>query len=163
LQQIAELRFGRGPRRNLFPTLSEIKYKGKLMSRRNSRNSDAALSLTPMIDVMTVLLAVFMVTTPMMTTGINLDLPRAGRSAITGHDHAIQISVDSAGRYYIGENQMSRDDIVVKAIAMRLENADLTIMISGDSRADYGAVMSIMGKLKDAGFQKVGLRAKLDN
>lgn len=133
------------------------------MRRRNSRRSDATLSLTPMIDVMTVLLAVFMVTTPMLTTGIDLDLPRAGKSAVTGHDHAIQISVDTHGNYFLGDVQMPRDEVVVKAIAMRRENADLTIMINGDARADYGAVMSMMGKLKDAGFQKVGLRTQLDN
>lgn len=133
------------------------------MSRRNTRGRDAAISLTPMIDVMTVLLAVFMVTTPLMTTGIDLDLPRAGKSAMTGRDDAIQISVDSNGRYYIGTQQMSRDDVVKRAIAMRGENADLTIMISGDTKADYGAVMSVMGRLKDAGFQKVGLRTQLDN
>lgn len=133
------------------------------MGRRNSRRSDASLSLTPMIDVMTVLLAVFMVTTPMLTTGIDLDLPRAGKSAVTGHDHAIQISVDTKGNYFLGDVQMPRDEVVVKAIAMRKENADLTIMINGDARADYGAVMSMMGKLKDAGFQKVGLRTQLDN
>ncbi|HOY47680.1 MAG: ExbD/TolR family protein [Alphaproteobacteria bacterium] len=132
------------------------------MARRNSRNSDATLSLTPMIDVMTVLLAVFMVTTPMMTTGIDLDLPRAGNSSITGNDHAIQISVDSAGRYYLGSTQMGRDEIVNKIAAMRGENSNLTIMINGDSHADYGAVMSMMGRLKDAGFQRVGLRTKLD-
>jgi biopolymer transport protein TolR len=113
-----------------------------------------------MIDVMTVLLAVFMVTTPLMTTGIDLELPRAGASAMTGNDHAIQISVDSRGRYFLSETQMSRDDIVKRAVAMRGENPNLTIMISGDTHADYGAVMSVMGKLKDAGFQKVGLRTQ---
>lgn len=130
------------------------------MSRARRRNTDAGIQLTPMIDVMTVLLAVFMVTTPMMTTGIDLDLPRAGRSAMTGNDHAIQISVDKAGRYYLAETQLKRDEIVKRAVAMRGENPDLTIMISGDSAADYGAVMSMMGKLKDAGFQKVGLRTQ---
>lgn len=66
------------------------------MSRNRRRNIDASISLTPMIDIMTVLLAVFMVTTPMMTNGIDLDLPRAGHSALTGNDHAIQVSVDQA-------------------------------------------------------------------
>ena len=101
-----------------------------------------------------------MVTTPMMTTGIDLELPRAGASAMTGNGHAIQISVDSRGRYFLSETQMSRDDIVKRAVAMRGENPNLTIMISGDTHADYGAVMSVMGKLKDAGFQKVGLRTQ---
>ena len=130
------------------------------MSRLRKRQSDGGIQLTPMIDVMTVLLAVFMVTTPMMTTGIDLELPRAGTSAMTGNDHAIQISVDSRGRYFLSETQMSRDDIVKRAVAMRGENPNLTIMISGDTHADYGAVMSVMGKLKDAGFQKVGLRTQ---
>lgn len=130
------------------------------MSRLRKRQFDGGIQLTPMIDVMTVLLAVFMVTTPMMTTGIDLELPRAGTSAMTGQDHAIQISVDSQGRYFLSETQMSRDDVVKRAVAMRGENPDLTIMISGDTHADYGAVMSVMGKLKDAGFQKVGLRTQ---
>ncbi len=130
------------------------------MSRNRRRNSDANISLTPMIDVMTVLLAVFMVTTPIMTNGINLDLPNAGHSALTGNDHAIQISVDSAGRYYIGEMQLPAADVVTRAIAMRGENPQLTIVINGDKSADYGAVMNIMGRLKDAGFSRVGLRTK---
>ena len=130
------------------------------MSRYRRRQADGGIQLTPRIDVMTVLLAVFMVTTPMMTTGIDLELPRAGTSAMTGADHAIQISVDSQGRYFLSNTQMSRDDIVKSAVAMRGENPDLTIMISGDTYADYGAVMSVMGKLKDAGFQKVGLRTQ---
>ena len=130
------------------------------MSRLRRRKSDFSIQLTPMIDVMTVLLAVFMVTTPMMTTGIDLELPRAGASAMTGNDHAIQISVDSNGRYFLSEMELPRDEIVKRAIAMRGENPNLTIMIIGDTHADYGAVMSMMGKLKDSGFQKVGLRTQ---
>lgn len=132
------------------------------MSRSRRRNTDAALSLTPMIDVMTVLLAVFMITTPMMTNGIDLDLPNAGTTVLTGTDHAMQISVDSAGRYYIGTTMMSVDDVVRRAVAMRGENPNLTVVINGDKRADYGAVMLVMGKLKTVGFQRVGLRTKLE-
>ncbi len=130
------------------------------MSRNRRRSADASISLTPMIDIMTVLLAVFMVTTPIMTNGINLDLPNAGHSALTGNDHAIQISVDSGGRYYIGEMPMSATDVVDRAVAMRGENPQLTIVINGDKSADYGAVMNMMGRLKDAGFSRVGLRTQ---
>ena len=133
------------------------------MSRRRSNVSDANMSLTPMIDIMTTLLAVFMVTTPMMTTGIDIELPRAGTSAMTGNDHAIQISVDSRGNYYLLNQQLPRDEIVKRAIAMRGENPNLAITLSGDTHADYGAVMSMMGKLKDVGFQRVGLRTQIDN
>ncbi len=133
------------------------------MSRSRRRKAYAAISLTPMIDIMTVLLAVFMITTPMMTNGIDLDLPNAGHSALTGTDHAVQISVDAAGRYYIGKTQLSRDDVVKRAIAMRGENPQLSIVINGDKHADYGAVMAVMGRLKDAGFQRVGLRTQVGN
>ena len=133
------------------------------MSRlRRRRDSDALIQLTPMIDVMTVLLAVFMVTTPMMTNGIDLDLPNAGHSALTGNDHAVQISVDANGMYYLNEMKLDVDDVVKRAIAMRGENPQLSIMINGDRHADYGAVMTVMGKLKDSGFQRVGLRTKTE-
>lgn len=133
------------------------------MSRlRRRHDSDALIQLTPMIDVMTVLLAVFMVTTPMMTNGIDLDLPSAGGSALTGNDHAIQISVDANGQYYLNEMKLDIDDVVKRAIAMRGENPQLAIMINGDRHADYGAVMTVMGKLKDSGFQRVGLRTKAE-
>ena len=133
------------------------------MSRlRRRQNSDALIQLTPMIDVMTVLLAVFMVTTPMMTNGIDLDLPNAGHSALTGTDHAIQISVDANGAYYLNEMRLDVDEVVKRAIAMRGENPQLSIMINGDRHADYGAVMTVMGKLKDSGFQRVGLRTKTE-
>ena len=133
------------------------------MSRKRRWISDATITLTPMIDVMTVLLAVFMVTTPMMTNGIDLDLPNAGTTVLTGTDHAMQISVDSVGRYYIGTMELPVDDVVTRAVAMRGENPNLTIVINGDRRADYGADMNVMGKLKTAGFQKIGLRTKLEN
>ncbi len=133
------------------------------MSRRRTNRHSASLSLTPMIDVMTVLLAVFMVTTPLMTAGIDLDLPNAGKTVISGADHSVQISVDKSGNYYLGKTKMSRDNVIKKVIAMRNENSDLSIMINGDRKSDYGAVMSVMGGLKAAGFQKVGLRTKLEN
>lgn len=132
------------------------------MSRRRQRGEDASISLTPMIDIMTVLLAVFMVTTPMLTTGIDLELPRAGNSALSGNDHAVQISVDANGRYYVGKSELGLEDVVKRVIAMRGENAQLTIMINGDRHADYGAVMAVMGKLKDSGFQRVGLRTQVE-
>ena len=131
------------------------------MSRRRSGASDVSMSLTPMIDVMTTLLAVFMVTTPMLMSGIDIDLPRAGVSSLNGNDHAIQISVDAQGKYYLSDQQLPADDVVKRAIAMRGENPNLAITLNGDTHADYGAVMLMMGKLKDIGFQRVGLRTQM--
>ncbi len=133
------------------------------MSRRclSGRNSD--LSLTPMIDVMMVLLAVFMVTTPLLTSGLDLDLPKAGHGAVSGDEHAVQLSVDANGAYYLGKTKMSAQSIVKKLYAMQNENSKLSIMINGDQSASYGDVIILMGTLKDAGFSKVGLRTRLPN
>ncbi|MCL2537943.1 MAG: biopolymer transporter ExbD [Alphaproteobacteria bacterium] len=130
------------------------------MARRNSLRHESTLSLTPMIDIMTVLLAVFMVTAPLLSTAIDLELPKAGGVQMAG-DQALQVSVDKAGRYFFGETQMNVDDIVKKMVAMRGENPQLAIMINGDQGASYGAVMGLMGALKDAGFQRVGLRTRV--
>lgn len=131
--------------------------------RRKTIDSNSLIVMTPMIDVMTVLLAVFVVTAPMLTSGIELDLPKAGRSSLSGNDRGLQISVDKMGRYFLGATQLTREQVVARASAMRRENPNLAIMINGDRGASYGAVMAVMGSLKDAGFQKVGLRTILDN
>ena len=132
------------------------------MSRhRKSIDSNSLIVMTPMIDVMTVLLAVFLVAAPMMTSGIDFNLPRAGASVLSGDDSALQIGVSADGRYYLGKNQMSRDEVVKRAVAMRGENPKLAITLNGDRGASYGAVMSMMGALKDAGFGRIGLKTKL--
>ncbi len=131
--------------------------------RRKTVDANALIVMTPMIDVMTVLLAVFIVSAPMLTSGIDMDLPVAGHGAMTGDDRALQIGVDRSGQYYLGENSMPMREIVTRAIAMRGENPKLTIMLNGDQGASYGAVMSMMGALKDAGFERVGLRTKIQN
>ena len=134
-----------------------------MKNKRRKRSGEIPLSLTPMIDVMTVLLAVFIVTAPMLTSGIDLELPDAGASVLTGDDHALQISIDRAGNLYIGDERATRDEIVARAIAQRRENPRLAIFISGDRNVSYGAVMGMMGALRDNGFQRVGLRTNLEN
>ncbi|MCL2369303.1 MAG: biopolymer transporter ExbD [Alphaproteobacteria bacterium] len=133
------------------------------MSRRKTRATESTLSLTPMIDIMTVLLAVFIVTAPLLTAGIDLDLPDAGQSVLTGDDHALQISVTRDGNFYIGDERSTVDEIVARAVAQRQENPRLGIMISGDRRANYGSVMQVMGALRDNGFTRVGLRTELSS
>ena len=116
------------------------------------------MQLTPMIDVMTTLLAVFMLTAPLMTSGIDLDLPKAGNSVMQGDDHSVILSVNRAGEYFVGETQMELTAAIRRISAMRTENAKLSVVIAGDARTDYGAVMRAMGALKDAGFDAVSLK-----
>lgn len=127
-------------------------------SCRYRRNSD--VNITNLMDVMMVLLVVFMVAAPLMTSGIALDLPKVGGKAMEGNDTSINISVDKDGYYYIGETEIPADKVVEKLNAMREANKELSVTISGDAGAEYGRVIGLMAILKEAGFDKVGLKTE---
>lgn len=122
------------------------------------RNAD--INMTNLMDVMMVLLVVFMVAAPLMTSGIALDLPKVGGKAMEGEETSINISVDKQGYYYIGETEIPADKIVDKLRAMTAENKTLSVTISGDTGAEYGRVIGLMAILKEAGFDKVGLKTE---
>ena len=126
--------------------------------RKSRRNSD--VNITNLMDVMMVLLVVFMVAAPLMTSGIALDLPKVGGKALEGKETSINISVDKDGFYYIGKTEIPADKIVAKVKAIRGENAEATVTISGDTESSYGRVINLMALLKEAGFEKVGLKTE---
>ena len=128
-------------------------------SRRQSRRK-ADVNITNLMDVMMVLLVVFMVAAPLMTSGIALDLPKVGGKALEGEETSVNISVDKDGYYYIGETEIPQDEIVAKLIAIKGENASLSVTISGDTNAEYGRIIGLMALLKEAGFEKVGLKTQ---
>ena len=135
-----------------------VKKPSHRHSSRCQRNAD--VNITNLMDVMMVLLVVFMVAAPLMTSGIALDLPKVGGKAMEGEETSINISVDKEGYYYIGETEIPADKIVEKLNAMRAENPELTVTISGDTGAEYGRVIGLMAILKEAGFEKVGLKTE---
>lgn len=128
-------------------------------TRRGSRRN-ADVNITNLMDVMMVLLVVFMVAAPLMTSGIALDLPKVGGKAMEGEETSINISVDKEGYYYIGETEIPADKVVEKLNAMREANSELSVTISGDTGAEYGRVIGLMAILKEAGFDKVGLKTE---
>ena len=130
----------------------------RLQSDRYRRNAD--VNITNLMDVMMVLLVVFMVAAPLMTSGIALDLPKVGGKAMEGEETSINISVDKEGYYYIGETVIPADKVVEKLNAMREANSELSVTISGDTGAEYGRVIGLMAILKEAGFDKVGLKTE---
>lgn len=137
-----------------------MSFLGTNKYQRKERRMKAEINMTPMIDVMLVLLIIFMVAAPMMTTGIPLDLPKVGGKNITGDDTSINISVDSDGYYYIGKTEVPAIQIVAKLKAITANNMDLSVTISADTTAQYGRVLGLMALLKEAGFEKVGLKTE---
>lgn len=132
--------------------------QARRMARVSRRNSD--INMTNLMDVMMVLLVVFMVAAPLMTSGIALDLPKVGGKAMQGEETSINISVDKEGYYYIGETEVPAEEVVAKLNAMREANSELSVTISGDTTAEYGRVIGLMAILKEAGFDKVGLKTE---
>lgn len=128
-------------------------------SRRGSRRN-AEINITNLMDVMMVLLVVFMVAAPLMTSGIALDLPKVGGKNLTGKETSLNISVDEDGYYYIGKEEIPADEIVAKVRAVREANPEISVIISGDTDAQYGRVLGLMALLKNAGFEKVGLKTE---
>ena len=131
----------------------------KFSSRgRRQRASFAEINVTPFVDVMLVLLVIFMVTAPMMTTGVSLDLPRGDGQAMEDSDRAVDISIDSKSKIYLGDETVQPEALVKKLQAMQRSNPDLKIVISGDRATSYGQVIELMSLLRLAGISKVGLK-----
>lgn len=137
--------------------ISSEKGRARRPKRRN-----AEINITNLMDIMMVLLVVFMVAAPLMTSGIALNLPKVGGQNLTGKETSLNISVDSQGAYYIGKDEIAADKIVAKVIAVRNANPDISVVISGDTDAQYGRVIGLMALLKNAGFEKVGLKTEPD-
>ncbi len=129
------------------------------MARRSRRTRmNAEINLTPLIDVMTSLLAIFMITAPLLTSGIPLNLPKGDGKQIEGDEKTLDISVDASGQIYVGEDKIQKQDLIKKVRAIIAENPGISMIISGDRESSYGAVIEVMAMLRAAGFTQVGLK-----
>lgn len=127
--------------------------------RRRSRNKiRSEVNLTPLIDVMTSLLAIFMITAPLLTSGIPLNLPKGDGKQIEGQEKTLDIGVDAKGKIYIGKDEIAMDKILPKVTAIVAENPKIQMVISGDRDSSYGQVIEVMALLRSAGFTQVGLK-----
>lgn len=122
------------------------------------RQAFADINVTPMIDLMSLLLICVMATAPMMSTGISLDLPKGDGTSLEDAEKSVDINVDGMGKIYIGENMMTPKALVAKLQAMIKANPALKVVISGDKTANYGQVIELMSYLRLAGISKVGLK-----
>jgi biopolymer transport protein TolR len=115
------------------------------------------INVTPMVDVMLVLLIIFMVTAPLLTTGVKIDLPRANAPALDQDNQSLTVSVGADGSIYIQDYKTSDADLAATMAAITDVNPDSRIYVRGDAAINYGRVMEVMGILKSAGYTKVAL------
>lgn len=129
--------------------------------RRRRQNSD--INITPMVDVMLVLLIVFMVVAPMMTVGVPVDLPNKNANAITTQKEPITITVNKTGKLYLQNTKVNKKQLLGRMKAIFKVNPKVTIFIRGDNNVAYGDIMDVMADLSLIGFKKVSLITKQKN
>ena len=115
------------------------------------------INVTPLVDVMLVLLIVFMVAAPLMTVGVPIDLPETRAKPLQGDTEPITVSVDAEGKVFLQETEIDIETLVPKLEAIAKNGYEERIFVRADTNVDYGAVMKIMGSLNAAGFKKIGL------
>ena len=115
------------------------------------------INVTPFVDVMLVLLIVFMVTAPLLTVGIPVDLPKVKASALTDQKDPLEITVKIGGEIYLGESEVDVDNLIPRLNAITELNKDARIYVRGDRVVAYGRIMEIMSLVNSAGYIKVAL------
>ena len=119
------------------------------------------INVTPMVDVMLVLLIIFMVTAPLLTVGVPVDLPKTDAAPITGQDEPLVVSVNSQGQIFLQETEIDLPTLVARLQAITGNKPDTRIFVRGDKAVNYGRVVEVMGNLSSAGFSRVALLAEL--
>lgn len=128
------------------------------MGRRGRRiRPMAEINVTPFVDVMLVLLIVFMVTAPLLTVGVPVDLPKTKAQALSQDREPLSVTVRHDGRIYLQNTPISEDDLVPRLTAIAANGYDQRIFVRGDKSVDYGRVMQVMALISAAGFTHIGL------
>jgi biopolymer transport protein TolR len=130
---------------------------GRRRGRRAANRPMSEINVTPMVDVMLVLLIVFMVAAPLMTVGVPIDLPETQARQIETQSQPITVSVTPDGLVFLGDEQVAMTDLVDRVAAQAVNGTEDRIYVRGDGAASYGTVMQVMGALSGAGYSKIGL------
>src|SRR6202051_3694967 len=118
------------------------------------------INVTPLADVMLVLLIIFMVTAPLMTSGVSVDLPKTDAKPLNTDSQPLTVSVDATGKIFLQDQQVELPELVAKLQAIAQNNQDRRIFVRGDKNIAYGRIMEVMGTITQGGFTKVALLAE---
>ncbi len=132
--------------------------------RRRRTAPMAEINVTPMVDVMLVLLIIFMVSAPLLTVGVPLDLPQTQAKSLDQDKNPLTLSVNLKGQVFLNDTEIAIDELVpkLKAITEARAGLDERIFVRGDKKVDYGTVMKVMGRLSSAGFRRVALVTEVE-
>jgi biopolymer transport protein TolR len=130
---------------------------------RRSASPMSEINVTPFVDVMLVLLIIFMVTAPMMTVGVPVDLPKAQATAMNENVEPLTVSIASDGKIYLQETEVELDGLIPKLQAITAAKPDTRIFVRGDQTVTYGQIMGVVGAINSAGFKKVALMTEMPN
>jgi biopolymer transport protein TolR len=134
---------------------------GGMGGRRRGRHQPLAeINVTPFVDVMLVLLIVFMVTAPLLTVGVPVELPKTEAAQLVDRDEPLIVSVSADGRIFLQETERSLESLLATLTAVRTERPDAAVYVRGDKTIAYGEVMRVMGALVKAGITKLSLVAE---
>jgi biopolymer transport protein TolR len=135
---------------------------GRRRHRRKAVMSE--INVTPMVDVMLVLLIIFMVSAPLLTVGVPIDLPQTKAKSLDQDREPLSLSVNLQGQVFLQNSEIPLDELVpkLKAVTDARGGYDERIYVRGDRKVDYGTVMRVMGRLSSAGFRRVALVTEVE-
>ena len=120
------------------------------------------INVTPFVDVMLVLLIVFMITAPLLTVGVSVDLPKTKASQLNQKGDPLVLSIKSNGKIFIQEREIKKDKLIPQLKALSNNNMNIRVFVKGDKDANYGYVLDVMARMISAGFKKAAFVAQLD-
>ncbi|MBW8309351.1 MAG: protein TolR [Candidatus Paracaedibacteraceae bacterium] len=135
--------------------------KSSQSGRRRQGAGFSEINVTPMVDVMLVLLIIFMVAAPMLTVGVPVDLPKTKAAKMNDQVEPIVVSVDAKGKTFLQETAIEAEGLVAHLLAITSNNPEARIYVRGDQNLAYGKIMEVMGEIAAAGFTKVSLIAEM--
>jgi biopolymer transport protein TolR len=130
---------------------------GRRHKARRRHMPMAEINVTPFVDVMLVLLIVFMITAPLLTVGVPIDLPETQAKQLEGDSEPITVSIRADGKIYLQDAEVDADKLVATLQAIARNGLNERVFVRGDRSADYGTIMRVMGRLNSAGYKKIGL------
>ena len=137
--------------------MATSRYGRSARGRRHRRELNSRINVTPLVDVMLVLLIVFMIAAPLLSVGVPIELPKTDAKSLPSPQEPLTISVDKDGKIYLQETEITLEELTPKLTAMAKNGYEERIYLRGDENGNYGPVMKVMASVNAAGFTNIGL------